>query len=105
MQSPFSNDSQIECLVTAETFLSSRPWSTQLIGYFYVKFNHSKEICILYCKYLRYRHKTNTVVFDVISAIKQTKAYISSDIIGKFAYSTMLFILQLTHTASSVRQL
>ncbi len=51
-----------------------------------------------------YPHKTNTIVFVIISAIKCAKFQRSSADVTKSAYSAM-FIFQLALTASSVGQL
>ncbi len=49
--------------------------------------------CILYRKYFRYRHKTNTIVLTILSAIISL-----APLLAELAYSPMLFILQLMHT-------
>ena len=48
-----------------------------------VKWHHRIENLILSRKYLAYLHQTNTVVFNILSAAKQTKFYLSSPNITK----------------------
>ena len=47
------------------------------------KWYRSKDKCIMWCWYLRYLHKTNTIVFTIISAIKEAKLHVSSKNISR----------------------
>ena len=46
----------------------------------------------LHHKCFRHLHQTNTVVFTIMSVVKQSKFHLSSKIIAKLSYLTMLFI-------------
>ena len=52
-------------------------------------------------RYFRYFHHPNTIVFIILSAIRQAKFHARGIIIGTITLLSMLFILQLAFTASS----
>ena len=70
----------------------------------YAKCNRHIEKLILYCKYAKYLHETNTIVFTTLSSgIRNFNSI--APLLAKLAYLAMLVILQLTRFAGNVNQL
>ncbi len=44
--------------------------------HFCVRHRYKKEKCVLHCKYVRCPHTTDTIVFTILSAIKQARSHL-----------------------------
>ena len=83
----------------------SRQWCTDALVCCSINWCHPMDKIILCPKYFRYLPQTNTILFSITFAIKRANVHLSSSNTIKLASSALLFILQLSHTTSSICQL
>ena len=65
------------------------------------KWYHSKEKCLLRCKYSRHLCKTTTITFTILPTSNDPDSLSIALPKSELAYLTLMFVLQLTYTASS----